>query len=157
MGERVGIPWLGYTCGRCDYCDRDRENLCDHAAFTGFQNFILEAGLGNDDAFASLVLFQERGGSRLIRRGQLCLRSLLLGDHLLLEGLHFCGDLFLGHASGLAGSTVAETGDECVDINRHAILGHALPEPESHTIAETLFAGIQGCLGRCSHGRFGSR
>jgi propanol-preferring alcohol dehydrogenase len=36
-GERVGIPWLGHTCGRCDYCRTDRENLCDAPGFTGYQ------------------------------------------------------------------------------------------------------------------------
>jgi propanol-preferring alcohol dehydrogenase len=36
-GQRVGIPWLGSTCGRCRYCASDRENLCDEAAFTGYQ------------------------------------------------------------------------------------------------------------------------
>ncbi len=36
MGERVGIPWLGHTCGACPYCRGQRENLCDHAIFTGF-------------------------------------------------------------------------------------------------------------------------
>ena len=36
MGERVGIPWLGHTCGDCPYCDMHRENLCDHPVFTGF-------------------------------------------------------------------------------------------------------------------------
>ena len=36
-GERVGIPWLGDTCGRCDYCRSDRENLCDAPRFTGYQ------------------------------------------------------------------------------------------------------------------------
>jgi propanol-preferring alcohol dehydrogenase len=36
-GERVGIPWLGYTCGRCRYCDAGQENLCDEARFTGYQ------------------------------------------------------------------------------------------------------------------------
>lgn len=35
-GERVGVPWLGWTCGRCDYCEGGRENLCDTARFTGF-------------------------------------------------------------------------------------------------------------------------
>jgi propanol-preferring alcohol dehydrogenase len=35
--ERVGIPWLGWTCGECAYCRAGRENLCDHARFTGFQ------------------------------------------------------------------------------------------------------------------------
>jgi propanol-preferring alcohol dehydrogenase len=36
-GTRVGIPWLGWTCGECDYCRAGRENLCDRARFTGYQ------------------------------------------------------------------------------------------------------------------------
>jgi propanol-preferring alcohol dehydrogenase len=38
LGERVGIPWLGHTCGVCPYCRMNRENLCDHPRFTGFTN-----------------------------------------------------------------------------------------------------------------------
>lgn len=34
-GQRVGIPWLGHTCGQCAYCRTDRENLCDAPLFTG--------------------------------------------------------------------------------------------------------------------------
>lgn len=37
LGQRVGVPWLGGTCGRCRYCAMGRENLCDHARFTGYQ------------------------------------------------------------------------------------------------------------------------
>lgn len=36
LGERVGIPWLGYTDGTCRYCSRGQENLCDHPLFTGY-------------------------------------------------------------------------------------------------------------------------
>ena len=36
LGERVGVPWLGYTDGACRYCRRGQENLCDHALFTGY-------------------------------------------------------------------------------------------------------------------------
>jgi propanol-preferring alcohol dehydrogenase len=36
IGERVGIPWLGHTCGVCPYCHIHRENLCDDPIFTGF-------------------------------------------------------------------------------------------------------------------------
>ena len=36
VGERVGVPWLGWTCGTCDYCRRGQENLCDSALFTGY-------------------------------------------------------------------------------------------------------------------------
>ena len=35
-GMRVGIPWLGYTCGQCRYCAEKRENLCDRPLFTGY-------------------------------------------------------------------------------------------------------------------------
>ena len=37
IGERVGIPWLGWTCGVCEFCRRDEENLCPKARFTGYQ------------------------------------------------------------------------------------------------------------------------
>lgn len=36
-GDRVGVPWLGWTCGRCGYCRSGRENLCGRARFTGYQ------------------------------------------------------------------------------------------------------------------------
>jgi propanol-preferring alcohol dehydrogenase len=36
IGQRVGVPWLGHTCGHCRYCDEGRENLCDAPAFTGY-------------------------------------------------------------------------------------------------------------------------
>ncbi|GBD18946.1 putative alcohol dehydrogenase AdhA [bacterium HR27] len=35
-GQRVGVPWLGWTCGECEYCRSGRENLCDRARFTGY-------------------------------------------------------------------------------------------------------------------------
>jgi propanol-preferring alcohol dehydrogenase len=37
IGDRIGVPWLGWTCGLCDYCRSGRENLCDRARFTGYQ------------------------------------------------------------------------------------------------------------------------
>jgi propanol-preferring alcohol dehydrogenase len=43
-GERVGVPWLGWTCGACEYCRRGQENLCEHARFTGYQ---IEGGYAN--------------------------------------------------------------------------------------------------------------
>jgi len=46
IGQRVGIPWLGHTCGHCSYCLAHRENLCDEPVFTGY---------GRDGGFASHV------------------------------------------------------------------------------------------------------
>ena len=37
QGTRLGVPWLGYTCGSCFFCRHDQENLCDSARFTGYQ------------------------------------------------------------------------------------------------------------------------
>ena len=36
-GQRIGVPWLGGSCGHCWYCERERENLCDEARYTGYQ------------------------------------------------------------------------------------------------------------------------
>ena len=51
LGTRVGIPWLGWTCGHCRYCLSGRENLCDFARFTGRDI---------DGGFAELTLADER-------------------------------------------------------------------------------------------------
>jgi len=37
VGARVGVPWVGWTCGECGYCRSERENLCPDASFTGYQ------------------------------------------------------------------------------------------------------------------------
>jgi alcohol dehydrogenase, propanol-preferring len=50
-GDRVGIPWLGWTCGECRYCVNGRENLCDRARFTGYQL---------DGGYAEAVVADER-------------------------------------------------------------------------------------------------
>jgi propanol-preferring alcohol dehydrogenase len=50
-GDRVGIPWLGWTCGKCHYCRSGRENLCDHARFTGYTL---------DGGYAEFTLADER-------------------------------------------------------------------------------------------------
>jgi alcohol dehydrogenase, propanol-preferring len=50
-GERVGVPWLGWTDGSCRYCASDRENLCDAARFTGYDL---------DGGYAGLVVADER-------------------------------------------------------------------------------------------------
>lgn len=63
VGQRVGIPWLGHTCGACAYCRRQQENLCDRPLFTGYTRdggfatstiadarFVFALGEGGDDA-----------------------------------------------------------------------------------------------------------
>jgi propanol-preferring alcohol dehydrogenase len=50
-GDRVGVPWLGWTCGVCEYCRAGRENLCVRARFTGYQL---------DGGYAELAVADER-------------------------------------------------------------------------------------------------
>jgi propanol-preferring alcohol dehydrogenase len=51
LGDRVGVPWLGWTCGVCGYCRSGRENLCNRARFTGYQI---------DGGYAELTVADER-------------------------------------------------------------------------------------------------
>jgi propanol-preferring alcohol dehydrogenase len=51
IGDRVGIPWLGRTCGLCDYCKAGMENLCDNPQFTGYTR---------DGGYAELTVADER-------------------------------------------------------------------------------------------------
>lgn len=37
VGDKVGVPWLGRSCGQCEYCKNNQENLCDEAGYTGYQ------------------------------------------------------------------------------------------------------------------------
>jgi propanol-preferring alcohol dehydrogenase len=51
IGERVGVPWLGWTCGTCAFCRTARENLCERARFTGYHI---------DGGYAQLAVADER-------------------------------------------------------------------------------------------------
>ena len=56
IGERLGVPWLAWTCGECVYCRSGRENLCDKARFTGYDR---------DGGYAEYVLADQRFCLRL--------------------------------------------------------------------------------------------
>jgi propanol-preferring alcohol dehydrogenase len=59
IGQRVGIPWLGWTCGACAYCCSGRENLCDEAKFTGYT---LDGGYADYTVADSRYCFPLPGG-----------------------------------------------------------------------------------------------
>ena len=56
VGQRLGVPWVGATCGACAYCRCQRENLCDEAIFTGYTR---------DGGFAELAVADHRYCFRL--------------------------------------------------------------------------------------------
>jgi len=79
-GDRVGVPWLGYTCGYCKYCKRGQENLCVNALFTGYtidggyaeytaayEDYTFHIPEGYDDAEAAPLLCAGLIGYRTYR------------------------------------------------------------------------------------------
>ena len=80
VGDRVGVPWLHLTCGKCEFCRSNRENLCDQAQFTGFHvdggyaeyatvpaAFAVKIPGGFDDAHAAPLLCAGIVGFRALR------------------------------------------------------------------------------------------
>jgi propanol-preferring alcohol dehydrogenase len=81
LGERIGVPWLGWTCGDCGFCRTGRENLCDRARFTGYQidggfadyavadaRYCFPIPKGFDDAHAAPLLCAGLIGYRALKR-----------------------------------------------------------------------------------------
>ncbi|WP_213289645.1 zinc-dependent alcohol dehydrogenase family protein [Bradyrhizobium sp. sGM-13] len=99
IGERVGVPWLGHTCGDCPYCRSGRENLCDRPRFTGYTRdggfathlvadalYCFPLGEANDDvAVAPLLCAGLIGWRSLVMAGD--------GEHLGIFGFGAAGHI----------------------------------------------------------------
>ena len=83
-GERVGVPWLGWTCGECRYCRSGRENLCERARFTGYDI---------DGGYAELAVADERFCFPIPDRfGDVEAAPLLCAGLIGFRSLRFCGE-----------------------------------------------------------------
>lgn len=92
IGERVGIPWLAHTCGKCPYCLGARENLCDHPLFTGYTR---------DGGFATSVIADANYAFPLGEKGSdVALAPLLCAGLIGWRALSMAGD---GKKLGLYG------------------------------------------------------
>ena len=89
-GDRVGVPWLGHTCGTCPYCVRGAENLCDRPVFTGH---------GRDGGFASHV----------VAEAAYCIALPAAADAAQLAPL-LCAGLIGWRSLGMAGNDVRDLG-----------------------------------------------
>lgn len=83
-GSRVGLPWLGHTCGHCGYCLEGRENLCDAALFTGYQ---LDGGYATHCLAEADYVFPLPEGY-----GDLEVAPLLCGGLIGYRALRLCGE-----------------------------------------------------------------
>jgi propanol-preferring alcohol dehydrogenase len=92
VGQRVGLPWLGHTCGVCPYCTSGRENLCDHPLFNGYTR---------DGGFATATIADARFAFPLGEAGEdVALAPLLCAGLIGWRSLVIAGD---GRALGLYG------------------------------------------------------
>ena len=84
IGERVGVPWLGYTCGACRYCASGRENLCDAPRFTGYHldgGFAVYTVADQRYCFAVPREYDDASAAPLLCAGLIGYRSLVMaGD-----------------------------------------------------------------------------
>jgi propanol-preferring alcohol dehydrogenase len=93
-GDRVGVPWLGWTCGECVYCVAGRENLCDRARFTGYD---LDGGYAErcvaDERFCFLIPdgYPDLQAAPLLCAGLIGFRSLRLAGDALRVGMYGFG------------------------------------------------------------------
>jgi propanol-preferring alcohol dehydrogenase len=94
LGQRVGVPWLGWTCGECPYCLSGRENLCDRPKFTGYT---LDGGYAEclvaDERFCFALPdeFSDAEAAPLLCAGMIGYRSLLMAGAARRLGLYGFG------------------------------------------------------------------
>lgn len=82
-GERVGVPWLHSTCGRCEFCGQDKENLCESARFTGYDvdgGYAQYAVASEDFAFSIPEKYSDESVAPLLCGGVIGFRALRLSE-----------------------------------------------------------------------------
>jgi alcohol dehydrogenase, propanol-preferring len=93
-GDRIGVPWLGHTCGACDYCTSGRENLCDRARFTGYD---LDGGYAQycvaDQryCFPLPAAYDDAAAAPLLCAGLIGYRALVMADEARSLGIYGFG------------------------------------------------------------------
>lgn len=93
-GQRVGVPWLGGSCGHCHYCEAGRENLCDDAVYTGYQvdgGFAQYAAARADYCFPLPDGYSDEQAAPLLCAGLIGYRAYRLVEHCQLIGLYGFG------------------------------------------------------------------
>ncbi|MCZ6511578.1 MAG: zinc-dependent alcohol dehydrogenase family protein [Alphaproteobacteria bacterium] len=84
IGERVGVPWLGHTCGACHYCASGHENLCDAPGFSGYTidgGYAAQTGADQQYVFALPSGYSDAEAAPLLCAGLIGYRSLrMAGD-----------------------------------------------------------------------------
>ncbi|WP_233498290.1 zinc-dependent alcohol dehydrogenase family protein [Meiothermus sp. QL-1] len=117
VGERVGVPWLGATCGACRYCRGGQENLCDKALFTGYtlDGGYAEYALAQEDyCFAIPAGYSDLEAAPLLCAGLIGYRAYRLAG----EGVERIGLYGFGAAAHLIAQVAVHQGREVYAFTR---------------------------------------
>jgi alcohol dehydrogenase, propanol-preferring len=148
-GDRVGVPWLGWTCGECGYCRSGRENLCERARFTGYT---LDGGFAEetvaDERFCFPIppAYADLEAAPLLCAGLIGFRALRLageGQRLGLYGFGAAAHIICQVAVQQGRRVFAFTRDGDTASQSFAVsLGAVWAGPSSQTPPEELDAAI---------------
>jgi len=128
-GDRVGIPWLHWTCGECGYCRRNHENLCERAKFTGWDvdgGYAEYVVVPEDYAYSLPTSFSDENAAPLLCAGIIGYRSYRLSDAKRGERLGLYG---FGASAHIVLQFARHLGNECYVFTRtpaHAELAKRL-------------------------------
>jgi propanol-preferring alcohol dehydrogenase len=121
IGDRVGVPWLGFTDGTCAYCRAGQENLCDHPRFTGYQIDGGYAGYTVADARYAFKLpeaYSDAEAAPLLCAGLIGYRSLKLAREPLKGPLSRLGIFGFGAAAHIVAQVARAQGSEVYAFTR---------------------------------------
>jgi propanol-preferring alcohol dehydrogenase len=121
-GERVGVPWLGWTCGTCAYCRAGHENLCDGARFTGYDLDGGYAELARADARFCFPLpgtFDDVHAAPLLCAGLIGYRTLRLAVESVAGEMVRVGIYGFGAAAHLVAQVARHQGRQVYAFTRH--------------------------------------
>jgi propanol-preferring alcohol dehydrogenase len=117
VGDRVGVPWLGWTCGECAYCQEGRENLCERALFTGYTRdggYAEYAVADHRYCFALPRKFEDAEAAPLLCAGLIGYRSYRLAG----SGVRRLGLYGFGAAAHLLAQVLVHQGVEVYAFTR---------------------------------------
>jgi alcohol dehydrogenase, propanol-preferring len=159
LGQRVGVPWLGYTCGQCSYCRAGQENLCDSPGFTGYT---IDGGFAEFTTAGQRYCFSLPGDSApetsapLLCAGLIGYRSYrMAGDDVLRLGIYGFGAAahIIAQVAAAQGKEVyafTRPGDEAAQafaLRLGAVwAGGSDQQPEKSLDAAIIFAPVGGLI-----------
>jgi len=117
IGQRVGVPWLGHTCGVCEYCLSGQENLCDAPEFTGYtlDGGFCEYTLADQNfCFALPDVYADAEAAPLLCAGLIGYRSYRMAG----QGSHRIGIYGFGAAAHIIAQVAAHNGQQVFAFTR---------------------------------------